>query len=261
MGIGSTGIHGGGAAGGGEANDGANVGVGTGQVFRDKTGIFLNFRTLLQGSGITITTAGNEVTITGTGEANTMSTDGLGITIVKPKVGVDLPVRSFVNTSTISWTQNADDIIAQIIALSITDALISATAGIVLSKLESITNDRFLRGDGTGVIAEAIEISKGGTYIDPVVRNVIVWRAPFPCTVTNVKAYRVGGTGATINARKNGSDNHLAADHSITVADVWQDAGAVINTVYVAGDKLEIMYVTLAASPTQVAIQVDFTRP
>jgi len=49
--------------GGGEANIGANVGIGTGLIYRDKTGINLNLRTLKQGAGVTITTAGDEVTI------------------------------------------------------------------------------------------------------------------------------------------------------------------------------------------------------
>jgi len=46
---------------------------------------------------------------------------------------------------------------------------------------------------------------------------------------------------------------------SLTNADEWMDGGAVQNTAYVAGNKLEIMVVTVADSPTQVAIQVDFT--
>lgn len=40
----------------GEANDGANVGAGEGRIYRDKTGVTLNFRTLKQGSGIIIDT-------------------------------------------------------------------------------------------------------------------------------------------------------------------------------------------------------------
>ncbi len=102
--------------------------------------------------------------------------------------------------------------------------------------------------------------SRGATVLNPAVQNTIVWRAPFACTVTNVRGYRVGGTGATINARRNGTDNHLASALSLTSADTWQDGGAVQNTAYAAGDKMEIMVVTVAGSPTQVAIQVDLTR-
>jgi len=103
---------------------------------------------------------------------------------------------------------------------------------------------------------------RGGTVLNPSgAINIIVWRAPFACTVTNVRGYRVNGTGATINARRNGTSNHLASALSLTSADTWQDGGSVQNTAYAAGDKLEIMIVSVAGSPTQIAIQVDFTRP
>jgi hypothetical protein len=54
-------------ASGGEANTGANVGSGQGNVFRDKTGVTLNFKTLLQGSNITITDNADDITIASTG--------------------------------------------------------------------------------------------------------------------------------------------------------------------------------------------------
>jgi hypothetical protein len=121
---------------------------------------------------------------------------------------------------------------------------------------------RFLRETSATAFAfEAIAFSRGGTMLDPVAKNIIVWRAPFACTVTNVRGYRVGGTGATVNARKNGTLNHLAADLSLTSADSWMDGGAVQNAAYAAGDKLEIMIVSVAGTPTQVAVQVDYTRP
>jgi hypothetical protein len=91
--------------------------------------------------------------------------------------------------------------------------------------------------------------------------NVIVMRVPIVCTVTNVRGYRIGGSGATINARRNGSSNHLASNLSLTSANAWMDGGAVQNTAYAVGDKLEIMIVTVSGSPTQVAVQVDFSRP
>ena len=96
---------------------------------------------------------------------------------------------------------------------------------------------------------------------DPVAINIIAWSARYPATVTNVRGYRVGGTGATINARRNGASNHLSSALSLTSADTWQDGGAVQNTAYVADDKLQFMIVTVTGSPTQVAVQVDYTRP
>ena len=107
--------------------------------------------------------------------------------------------------------------------------------------------------------------SRGGTLIQSdgltAASNIIVWRAPFACTVTAVKGYRVGGSGATVNARRNGSSNHLSSAVSLASADTWTDGGAVQNTAYSAGDKLEIMIVSVTGSPTQVAVQIDFTKP
>ena len=103
---------------------------------------------------------------------------------------------------------------------------------------------------------------RGGTLVNTVdflaAINSIVWYATCACVVMNVRGYRVGGTGATINARRNGANNHLASALSLVNADTWYDGGAVQNTAYVAGDKLEIMIVGVTGEVTQVAVQVDF---
>ena len=111
-----------------------------------------------------------------------------------------------------------------------------------------------------GVRSNAAQFfSRGGTLVYPTEAiNIIVWRAPFACTVRAVKGYRVDGTGATVNARRNGVSNHLASHLSLTSANEWMDGGTVQNTAYVAGDRLEIMIVSITGSPTQVAVQVDF---
>lgn len=118
--------------------------------------------------------------------------------------------------------------------------------------------------DDATTAANLLSISRGGTlYASAGLStgaNIIVWRAPFAATVTNVRGYRVGGSGATVNARRNNTDNHLASDLSLTSADTWLDGGTVQNTAYVAGDEMEIMVVSVAGSPTQVAVQIDLTR-
>lgn len=111
-------------------------------------------------------------------------------------------------------------------------------------------------GGGVFSVGEAI-VNSGGVETG----NYIVWIAPFACTVTSVKGYRVGGTGATINARNEGANNHLSSALSLTSADAWMDGGAVQNTAYSAGHKLEIMVVTAVGNPTQIAIQINFTKP
>jgi hypothetical protein len=114
-----------------------------------------------------------------------------------------------------------------------------------------------------GVAVEVVgrPLSVGGVLLSPAAAiNVMVWRAPWACTVTNVRGHRVGGSAASINARKNQASNLLASNLSLATADVWTDGGAVQNASFAAGDDLEVMLISLTGA-TQVAIQVDFTRP
>lgn len=121
----------------------------------------------------------------------------------------------------------------------------------------------FLRATGATTFAlEVVPFSVGGVVLDPTgARFVMVWRAPFACTVTNVRGHRKGGTGATVNARRNQTSDHLASDLSLGTADAWADGGAVQNTAYIAGDDLEIEVASITGAVTEIAIQVDFTRP
>ncbi len=127
----------------------------------------------------------------------------------------------------------------------------------------NILND-FLRvahnADGTlkDSMLTSQEFSHGATLIDPIVANVVIWQAAFNCTVTKVSAYRVGGGGATINARKNGSSTFLVIDLSVSTTNNWMSGGTLQNATIAAGDSLEIMVTTLSGSPTQLAIQIDF---
>lgn len=124
-------------------------------------------------------------------------------------------------------------------------------------------NSTKVLGVKSGTLPLLVE-NHGGTIVDPngitATINIITWIAPYACTVTAVKGYRVGGSGASINARKNGSDNHLSSALSLTSADTWTDGGSVQNTSYSAGDKLEIMLTSVSGSPTQVAVSVYFAR-
>ncbi|HVI68919.1 MAG TPA: hypothetical protein VM581_00495, partial [Magnetospirillaceae bacterium] len=61
--------------------------------------------------------------------------------------------------------------------------------------------------------------------VDPTVSAVIAWRSPFAAQLTGIRAYRVGGTGATINARKNGTANHLVVDLSVSAVGAWISGG------------------------------------
>lgn len=96
----------------GEINTGANVGTGTGLIFRDKTSETLNFKSLVQGSNITLTNDANEITIAGPapGETNTAANVGTGEEVYKEKVGAELRFRTLVAGTNITLTENTNDI-------------------------------------------------------------------------------------------------------------------------------------------------------
>ena len=180
------------------------------------------------------------------------------LTQVKPGANAQIVGYALAATKVVIMIQpvfgdDHPEYIKHTLAVDANDFLVASGVGVFIKK--NLAEVQAIIGVG------GIEIiSRGGTVISPTgAINVIVWRAPFSCTVTNVRGYRVGGTGATINARLNGVSDHLAAALSLTSADTWMDGGAVQNTAYVAGDKLEIMIVTVAGTPTQVAVQIDFT--
>jgi len=96
---------------GGEANTGANVGAGTGLVFRDKVGVALNFKSLLQGSNMTVTDNANDITIATLAEINLAANVGAGTGLVfRDKTGVTLNMKSLIAGANITINNNANDI-------------------------------------------------------------------------------------------------------------------------------------------------------
>ncbi len=103
-----------------------------------------------------------------------------------------------------------------------------------------------------GVFSVAVPV------MSPAAGNFVAWRAPFVARLTGVRSYRVGGSGATVNARKNGTANHLAVDLSVSVTGAWVDGSAPQNASYAVGDTLEVMLTAVTGSPTQLIVQLDF---
>ena len=122
----------------------------------------------------------------------------------------------------------------------------------------------------TGALFIAVieaKLSRGATILFPDPITVIVWRAPFACTATAVRGYRVGGNSANkINAvRGRGSPasfvDLLPNDKGLTQADEWNTVNNLQNADFIEGDQLLISIRDVSGAPDQVAVQVDFTRP
>lgn len=130
------------------------------------------------------------------------------------------------------------------------------------SSAGDLTNQKVIGSFLTSVLQIALPFARGGTVLSPQNPiNITVWRAPFPCTVTAVKGYTLDATGTTVNARINGASTHLATDLTISSAGSWLDGGAVQNMAYTTGDRLEIMLTSIVGGPSQIAVQVEYTRP
>jgi hypothetical protein len=97
--------------GSGEVNTASNVGTGDG-VFKQKSGVDLEFKSFTAGTNITLTPSANEIQISaagGSGEVNTASNLGTGSNVFKQKTGVDLEFRSL-SSSDLNITEGTDEI-------------------------------------------------------------------------------------------------------------------------------------------------------
>lgn len=92
-------------------------------------------------------------------------------------------------------------------------------------------------------------------------QSVIIWRAPFSCTATTFNLYRVTGSDGFANARRNGTGTLLTSSLTSSVSESWVQCTTFQTSSFSEGDKLEIMLISSSGFPTQIAVQIDFTRP
>ena len=94
-----------------EVTGGANVGTGTGLVFRDRAGHILNFKTLKQGSNIVITNNADDITIAATVPLTSIANVGTGTGLVwRDTVAGTVNLKSIKQGSNVTITNNANDI-------------------------------------------------------------------------------------------------------------------------------------------------------
>lgn len=110
----------------------------------------------------------------------------------------------------------------------------------------------------------AYDVMKTMVILSPAVDDIIMFRVKNPMTLVNLRAYQNPGTGSTVNAFKGtlaAPTLFRATNYTIVAADVFEDAGSLQNTSVVAGDEIYFRIATLAGAPTEISLQLEFTRP
>jgi hypothetical protein len=168
-----------GPGGSGEINIGANVGSGTGQVYRDKTGVFLNFKAIAAGTGIGVANGADDITISTTAEANLGSNVGSAtgevfrnktsatLNFKTLNAGTGISITNNANTIDITNTSTNDNeisfILAGIYSGATIDGYIEPPYPIVTARtISSVTLMRRTAGDGG---ATRIDVLKNGSSI------------------------------------------------------------------------------------------------
>lgn len=131
----------------------------------------------------------------------------------------------------------------------------TVTGGI---QLYSKSGKSYLKqADGSVIQLGVVTSTKSAVFPTPTgAVSYAVWRATRACTVTAVRGYRAGGTGATINASRNAS-TLATTDLSLSTAATWLSAPALQNTAMAAGDTLTLSVTGITGTPTAITIQVD----
>jgi len=114
--------------------------------------------------------------------------------------------------------------------------------------------------NATGLVLPAGSVTSSKTAVFPAPTGAVsyvVWRAAKPCTVVAVRGYRSGGTGAIVNASKNGTADLLGTDLSLSTDVTWLAGNTLQNTSMVAGDFLLLKINSVTGTPAAVTIQVD----
>ncbi len=100
------------------------------------------------------------------------------------------------------------------------------------------------------------------TIASPAAGTHVLLRIPAAATVTAVRGYLVGGTSVTCNVirrRATTNVNLLATNLVANAADAWTSSTTIQNGTLAAGDTLIAEVTAAAGSPTQAAIEVDYT--
>jgi hypothetical protein len=193
----------------GEVNTASNLGIGSG-IFAQKSGVDLQFKSLIAGTAISITPSGTGLTISSTGEANSAASLGSGSSLVGAKLGTTLQFKSLVAGSGVVLASDANSV------------TISTTGG---SAGEANTASNL--GIGSGIFAQKSGVDLqfksliAGTNVSlTATSTAITINATGGSGETNT-ASNLGATGQGVFAQKSGVDlqfKKLIAGTNVTMS-------------------------------------------
>lgn len=137
--------------------------------------------------------------------------------------------------------------------------LLLTTPVLVLAQYyRAVVNMPFAAGGSSGSSVSGIE-SKSAAVLSPTgAVDVIIWRAPFACTVTKIQAYTVGGTSTNVNALKNASA--LLASDLVSTAGSWVSTTTIQNASVSINDSITLQIISVSGTPTATTIQIECTQ-
>lgn len=223
----------------------ANVGSGQGQVFRDKTGTILNFKTLLAGTNVTITNNANDVTINAIGA-------GLG-DVTGPAVSTDNALVRF-DGATGKIVQNSGVILDDSNNLTginnLTGSSITATTafngnlnGNATTATTATNFSGVLAGDVTGTQGATVVASVGGVTAANVASGANAANAATSANVINTIVKRDGSGNFSAGDL---DVNALTAGNMITASSFLSTVGIYDSTVDVTLGNAGTTSVTIA---------------
>jgi hypothetical protein len=220
----------------GETNNGFNVGGAAGEIFRDKTGTTLNFRTVQSSGGtLSVVTDGNVVNIEtagGTGEANTAQNVGGGTgEIFRDKTGVTINLKTITSTGgTVTIINDTDTINLESSGASsriVSSATTTNTTATELEKIDTITDNT------TSIIKVYVKAyQSGGSQWGVWTRTLTVTKTSGTVTVQEVNAdvdkTSIGLKANDVTFTVNGGDIDIDVTGIAATTITWNSAYEII---------------------------------
>lgn len=188
----------------------------------------------------------------GSGEINTSSNSGAGSQVAQAKSGVDLPFRSFVDGEAITWTQNTDDLTADLDIASL-GVQASPASGMKLVIDNAGTSEKIdwddlpgAAGGETNTVSNVggfSEVSKAKSGVDFPFRTLQSSDSSLTLTENTNDIDIVIVSDAKISAQ-----DQTGTTYQVTAAD-WSGAGFKNTTIFM--NNASPMVLTLALTATE----------